>query len=385
MSVAVTTPIDYQTIPKSITHITLSRNNLKNNLTVIQKCIGKKKICCVVKSDAYGHGLSLLVPELVNQGQSVFAVASMHEALWIRQQYPAVRIILLMDPLENTVEKVLEFQIEPTLRTPEDLHVFRDHQAVFEAQNLQVHFKIETGMGRLGLSLFEIKSYLSENKLNSHHKYGLMTHFACSESPEDPLTKQQVNLFKESVAWAKSIHSSWEVHGANSAATLNGLVTDFTDLFRTGIAIYGGMEHDQLKPILTWESTLSAIRHIPKGQYVGYSHTWQAPRDTRIATIPVGYRLGYRLSQSNQGWISLGDVWVPVIGRISMDMMTVDVTDIALSDTELIGQSVMLVSTSRVTGGENNIFTLAQNAGTITYEIYCGINPGIHREWQDEG
>lgn len=369
-------------IPTHISRLTLSRSALRQNVSALRHLVGEKTLCCVVKANAYGHDCRLIVPELVSLGMNTFAVSHIEEAAWIRKQFPDVRILALCDPLESICSEALSLHVEPVLNDAKDVTCFRQHSQAFFDQMLQVHFKSDTGMGRMGIAPKETISLMESCRLPKSYRIGLMTHFASAENPRDPLTQHQRQTFLELITEIRSRHPNCEIHGANSAATLSGLVTDVSQLFRVGIALYGGIQHESLRSVMSWVSTLRHERRIPKGQTVGYLHQWKAKRESRIGIVPVGYRLGYRLGLSNKVKVRLSSCVVPVIGRISMDLTALDVTDVPVSDKDLLGSEVTLMSAD-ANGSEDepSVFALAKQTGTITYEIFCGIHTGIQRQW----
>lgn len=366
-------------VPATVSVVTLSRTAFRHNVGVLQNLIQDKTLCAVVKSNAYGHGVDLIVPELVSLGVNTFAVSQVHEGIWIRRRYPSARILVLCDPLWRCYRDIIALRLEPVLNDFADVECYRSHMSEFSKAGVKIHFKVDTGMGRLGLHVNYFQSEFPRIAFPTGMSVGLMTHFAMGEDPLDALTQAQCQVFRQVIAVAKQHCSAIEVHCANSSATLHKLMDQDSDMVRVGIALYGGIEDPRLKAVMSWKSKINYVRHIVAGKPIGYGHTWIVQRDTRVAIVPVGYRLGYQIAHSNVGHAQVAGQLVPVIGRVSMDMTCLDVTDVKLSDQSLLGQEAVLMSRDDIR--KNDVFALAKQANTIPYEILCGIHPGIRREW----
>ncbi len=367
--------------------IGLSKAHLAHNINYFKSLLATptKTLCAVVKGDGYGHGMHLMVAELINLGIQTFAVSKIEEAKWVRYLAPQSRIILLCDPLPFCLDEVLQLRVEPCLNSLPDCELYLKEYRAFVQNGIQVHIKVDTGMSRLGLSPLQFKIILDKlPELPTTYRIGVMSHFAKSESPQDRATVMQCERFRECVRLAKSKGISTESHISNTSGTLNNLLRDETGLVRIGIGLCGGLAHPSLKPVLAWYTHLQYIQHITRGAGVGYVHMTHVARDSRVGILPVGYRLGYPVALSNVGRVEILGYSAQVLGRVGMDLMAIDLTDIPLADEQLRNQRVCLISNSVDHTGATHVAQLAKLAQTIPYELLCRLHPGIHRAWEDK-
>ncbi|MEX0771389.1 MAG: alanine racemase [Balneolaceae bacterium] len=340
--------------------IELSQSALRQNINFIRKKIGSDPVfSSVVKANAFGHGMETFVPMAEKAGVRHFSVASSYEAWEVRQacrQDSAIMImgILYDDDLEWVIGNHIEFFVFdiPRLKKARQVAEKLGKKAI-------VHLEVETGGNRTGLSEQELPWVL--NYLKSHREFlvfkGFCTHFAGIESLSNQfrIVKQQ-QKFEELYNQVKNSGILPELrHTACSAAAL-AFPDTVMDLVRIGTAQYGmwpgpdiynlhllqtGKSKDApLKRVLTWKTDVMHIKHLEKGEYVGYGTSYQAPKEMKIAVLPIGYSNGYPRSLSNKGEVLIRGVKAPVVGLVNMNVFMVDVTHIR--DVEA-GDEVLLI------------------------------------------
>lgn len=331
----------------------------------------------VVKANAYGHGLVPVAARAAQSGIEWFAVAYLHEALDLRRALPGVKIVVLgvVDPLD--VPPLLEHAIIPIV-------VSRGHGKELAAAastsggTLPVHLKVDTGMSRLGVPWEEGGSTLQELcETPGLDVQGLCSHFATVE-PEYPETADV--QYERFALVAEAVPKMLFKHFSSSRAFLYHPEWDF-DAVRVGIALYGyGTDEEGCRvhcdPILQWKSTITQVKHVPGGSAVGYYGTYTTPAATHLAVIATGYADGYLRSLSNRGHVLVRGSRYQVVGRVSMNWITIDLgptTDV------VPGDEVVLVGTQ----GDEAVWAseLAAQCRTIPYEILTGINPAIQRKY----
>ncbi|HVG01327.1 MAG TPA: alanine racemase, partial [Nitrospira sp.] len=245
-----------------------------------------------------------------------------------------------------------------------------------------VHIKIETGMGRLGLSTAELPDMLGSPVFQTALRLeGVMTHLADADNDNGQHTETQLARFQQSLAVLQQQGFAVPlVHAANSAAIAKYPASHYS-LVRPGILLYGyhsavsAAVPAEVRPVLTWKTTVAHLHHIQRGDSVSYNRTFIAPRPSRIAVLPVGYADGYNRLLSNRGAVLIGERRVPVVGRVCMDMTMIDVTDVPGVE---IGHEAILIGQQ----GQDCItaIDLATWQQTIPYEILCAIGPRVPRQ-----
>lgn len=355
--------------------LTVDLDALVANWRLLNKRSKPAKAACVVKANAYGLGIGTVAPALYEAGCRDFFVALPEEGIALKKIAPLATVYLLNGIHAQSVASVAEAGLVPILSSRAQIDLWAEHCRA-RGRRLSCGLQVDTGMNRLGLTVDEAIAFAAENRKKLIVPLiHVMSHFACADDPGHPLNQQQIESFQRVVEAFEDIDSSL----SNSAATLWGgaLGHDFT---RPGIGLYGGEAvNDQPNPMQTvvkLEGRIVQIRHAKAGQTVSYGATQTLVRDTKIATVSVGYADGYPRAASRSG-VALRDSVeagiygaidghrVPGLGRITMDLMMFDVTDIS-DDTlaenwiELIGPNVPLDEVARA-------------AGTIGYEILTAL------------
>lgn len=368
--------------------IEISQRALLSNLHTFQKIVGKNtKIAPVIKANAYGHGLVETFSILKNKNIEVFAVDNITEALLLRKLDNKIKILVLgyttLVNLESAIKNNISFVAynEETIKKIISLSL---------SDTARIHLKVETGLNRQGLSKSEVARFL---RLIKKYKKkialeGVYTHFANIEDTLDPaFAMEQLKRFNEVLKLVKKEGFNPEfIHSTASAGALLYKETHFS-LIRPGLALYGlwpssetkvalllKKKNINLQPVLTWKSIVAQVKVIQKDESVGYGRTWFSSRKTVVAIIPVGYSDGFDRKLSNVGRVIVKDSYARVIGRVAMNMIMVDVTDIKGVKVE---DEVILIGKK----GKLNISPeeLANKIGTINYEVIARINPQIPR------
>jgi alanine racemase len=325
--------------PLASNWLELNLDALRHNARVVREYIGAARtLWAVVKADAYGHGAAPVVDALLQAGVAHFIVASLSEAVELREALPQHDFRLMtLYPLTTPDEwrTAAEYAVEGVIDS-----IGGYTQACKVAQRfgraLPVHLELDTGMSRLGLMPEEIPKFLEQFRADAPLIWqSVFTHFACADSDPE-FTAEQLRMFLESVRRLQAGgFSATPLHAAASAGMLT-VPDSLLDAVRCGLLLYGiaptGLEmHSlcvQLRPALSWCARVVSVRTIPKGQSVSYGARFRAVRPTRVATLSVGYADGYPIGLTNRAPIALHGKLVPQIGRVCMDMLMVDATDL---------------------------------------------------------
>ncbi|MDD3031462.1 MAG: alanine racemase [Atribacterota bacterium] len=318
------------------TWIEIDLDAIKQNIKNIRKLIGEQvKIMGIVKGNAYGHDSIEVAKILINNGVEYLAVARIEEAIILRKNNVKVPILVLGVSPEEQLYLYIDYDIMPTICDPETAEQY-NKIAIKKNKNVLVHLKIETGMGRLGIfpqkAINVIKQII---KLDCIDIQGVYTHFSTADEVDKQYTGSQLQIFNEVISKIKSsnIPKIPFFHMANSAAILE-LPETWLDIVRPGCIIYGLYPSKevkktiQLKSALSFKSRISFIKRFEIDKFIGYGRTYKTKKSTLVATIPVGYADGYSRLLSNQGKVLVNGIKVPVIGRVCMDQLMIDVTDI---------------------------------------------------------
>jgi len=370
--------------PVRPTVATIDLDRLAANFRAIRASLRPETgVLAAIKGDAYGHGAVAVARALEQAGCDWFGVALIEEGKVLRKA-GITRPILSMGGVGLAgADEAIDAGLTPVLSDLDS--ALRLEAAAARRHNpVSVHLKVDTGMGRLGVPLPHWESFLDRLAgLRWLRVDGICTHFAESDERTAEArihTSEQARRFLEAVraARARGIRPAL-LHAANSGAVLNYPEYAF-DLVRPGIALYGydpggpGCALD-VSPVMSVRTRVLLVRDLPAGVGVSYGRTWVTPRPSRIATLPVGYADGYPRALSNLGHVLIHGELAPVRGRVCMDLVMVDVTDIP-TPVEM-GDEVVLLG--RQGDREITAWDLAKLAGTIPYEILCGFSERVPR------
>lgn len=342
----------------------------RSNLKALKAFIGKdQSFIQIVKADAYGHGAREIAQTALSEGAIALGVANPEEGKLLRIQGFKEPILILSPSLPAEIPGILEYELWPTLSDVAFAQAL--NSACSErGSKCKVSLKLDSGMHRSGALPEEFSQLWKElTKLPQLEVQSVFSHFAASES--DPGFSQLQEEEFLALIRKNRIEAPW-LHLANSSALINGLGGG-VPICRLGILSYGIYTHPSqadrvaLKPVMTFKSTVSQIKTVPAGATVGYNRSWTAARDTRYAVIPVGYADGYDFLLSNRGNVSLKGFLCPVIGRVSMDMICVDIS--GAGEVQIGDEVVLLGNSAKELRAEN----LAASYDGSSYELLCQV------------
>lgn len=370
----------------------INLNALAVNLQIVKSEIGANvSVMAVVKANAYGHGAVRCAQRLEAEGADWFGVALPEEGIELRNTGITKPILCLAGFWEGQAEACLQHKLIPAAYRL-DMIAALDSAARERGEVADVHVKIDTGMGRLGVRFDEIPEFLNAlTQFNNIRVDGLMTHFAAADEPScGPLTKDQLKRFDHAVAaFRERGYKPTYRHLSNSAGIFaqpaaSGKLGAETggNMVRPGGVLYGlwrdilDPEHrdQKFQPVMSFHSRITFLKWVPAGETVGYGCTFEASRKTLVATVPLGYDDGYMRALSNRGHAIIRGVYATVIGRISMDLTLIDATNV--SGVQLDDEVVLLGNSGglSITAEE-----LGKIAGTLSYEVTCGIGSRVPR------
>lgn len=362
---------------------------LASNFQSVRALVGANVgIMAVVKADAYGHGAARCARRLEAEGADWFGVALPEEALELRRARVTRPILCLGGFWQGQEDLCLQEGIVPVVYRL-DMIDSLNRAAADRGIVATVHVKIDTGMGRLGVRYTEAREFADALLSFRHVRVdGVMTHFAAADDPDrDCFTTEQASRFKEIVAaWReRGIKPTYE-DMANSAGTY-GHPSTWGNLVRPGGVLYGlwrdvlspQADGFSLRPVMSLRSRVTLLKRVSRGETLGYGCTFQASRETLVATLPIGYDDGYMRALSNRGRVIVRGALAPVVGRISMDLTLVDVTDV---------RGIALGDVVTLFGMDGDLSVpvedLAKTADTLSYEITCGISARVPRYYIPE-
>ena len=357
----------------------INLDELVFNFRSVKDFVGHNlKYMAVVKADAYGHNAVQCARKLEMEGIDWFGVALPEEGVELRQS-GIIKPILCLGGFWFGQEKLLiENNLTPVLFQTEKAESL-DRTAREKGISINVHIKIDTGMGRLGVRFDEVNDFAERLKRFEYlNVEGIMTHFAAADNlSENDFTNLQIKRFKQSVAifenkgfqplYKDLANSPGAVVHENSRA----------DMVRLGGILYGlggdvlpeEADKPELRPVMSVFSKVSYLKTVPKGETLGYSRTFRTEKDSLIATVPIGYEDGFPRILSNNAKVIVNGQYAPVVGRVSMDWIILDVSSIP--NVKLEDEVVII---GKRNGLRISAEDLARNSGTISYEITCGIN-----------
>jgi len=348
------------------TWVEIDRAALRHNLKAIRKLAGKAGIMAVVKANAYGHGLAE-VARVLNGGIEVFAVASLGEAIQLRKVQKRVPILLLSAALPAEYREIGRRGFIPTLSSAEEALLY----ARSAPKGASVHFKVDTGMGRLGARPKDAASILKVILKAGLTVHSISTHLSSADS-DSKTTQRQLETFANLLPELQSLAPEARIHALNSAGTMLH-ASEPGDLVRIGLALYGVSPlpafQKLLRPVLSWKARITLLNDIPKGHRISYGGTFTAPRAMKVAVLPAGYADGYpRQLSCNGAEVLVRGKRCPVIGRVTMDQIMADVSKVR---GVTIGDEAALVGAQ---GNEELTATeVAARADTIPWHLFCGI------------
>jgi len=361
------------------TRADINLSALKHNLQ-IARANTQAKIMAVVKANGYGHGMVEIARALSNSDG--FAVATINEAMDLRES-GVYQPILTLEGFNcvDDLRMVYAYDLQCVIHNEQQIELLEKNKP----KNLNVWLKIDTGMHRLGFSPQQASEMYQrlQDCPYVRQPVHVMTHLACADDQSSKFTSQQVKIFNDSIA-ELALGDKAQLSVANSAGLLAWPdAHQNTQWVRPGIMLYGSSptmkhtaEHFELKPVMTLKSEVIAIHDFNKGDSVGYGQSYVCDKDTRVATIAIGYGDGYPRHANTGTPVLINGSLFPLIGRVSMDMITVDVSK---AKNVNVGDEVVL-------WGEGlSADIIAEHANTISYDLFCGVTQRVPFNYSNAG
>jgi alanine racemase len=362
---------------------------LAANFRVVQQKVGPDiAVLAVLKANAYGHGAVRCAQHLSTVGAGRFGVALPEEGFQLRENGITQPIIALAGFWQRQAALCIQQRLTPVVYRLDQVEAL-DRAAKEAGVVADLHLKIDTGMGRLGVRFDQLSEFTEQLKRFQHVRIeGLMTHLAAADDPScQPLTEDQVRRFENatSLMREKGFQPS-QLHLANSAAIFSQSRA-WGNMVRPGGVLYGlwrdvlprSTENPGLRPVMSLHSRIMLLKWVHSGETLGYGCTFEASRPTLVATIPLGYHDGYMRGLSNRAQVLIRGVYAPVVGRVSMDLTLVDVTNV--SEVALNDEVTLLGTDRQNTGLTVTAEDLAKIAGTLSYEVTCGVSDRVPRSF----
>ena len=354
------------------TWVEINLDAIASNVKNIKKLIGEKKeLMAVVKGNAYGHDILEIASAVLKNGASKLAVARLEEGIFLRKSGITVPILVLGLTLKQQVELLVSYNITPTVSEYEMIEKLSE-SAFKEDKIAKVHLKVDTGMGRIGISPDYVLNFIKKVKvLKNVEIEGIFTHFSVADEKDKTYTEKQFRKFMEVLTVLEKEEIKIPIKHVGNSATLLDLPHMWLDLVRPGISIYGLYPSREVQktvkliPAHTFKTRIVFLKELPAGECIGYGCTYTTnKRKTVVASLPVGYADGYNRLLSNQGQALVRGKRVSVIGRVCMDQNMIDVTNLPQVE---IGDEVVLWG--KQGKEEITVEEIADKIGTVNYEI----------------
>jgi alanine racemase len=359
--------------------LTIDLAAIAENYKMLAAKVSPAECAGVVKADAYGLGVTQVAPALWRVGCRTFFVAAFAEGVVLRDLLPEASIYVLnglhgVDPKEFAAA-----QLRPVLVSRREIDIWLGSSD--STGNVRFGLHLDTGMARLGMPPDEFEALVGHREtIDRLHPSLVMSHFACADTPDHPLNREQIQRFR-SVSRRLRLPNDATRSLAASSGIFLGTESVF-DMVRPGAALYGiaplQNQPNPMRQVVRLQARILQVRRVDAGDTVGYGATHRFARQSRLATIGVGYADGFMRSLSNRGGAYIGDRRAPIVGRVSMDLVTIDITDTPEHETQ-VGTWVDLI------GQHNQIDTVAAEAGTIGYEVLTSLGRRYQRRYLDSG
>lgn len=365
--------------------IEISACALAHNVTFYKQVLGSALLACVIKSNAYGHGM-LTIASLLDTNKSVdyLCTFSLSEALMLRDM-GIQKPIVVLSSLDENLERIVNKRIAVVVY---DLRFAEQLNEIGKKYNtrIPIHAKIDTGLSRVGVLYVYARSFIETLSTMSHLALeGVFTHFANVENEDQTFSRLQRRRFDDLIQELKKSSIAIPYQHISSSAAITSTLDNHYTFARAGIGIYGlWPSHENkkttqqqfpdfhLKPVMTWKSRLIQLKEVPAQSYVGYFLTYLTQRPTMVGLLPVGYWDGYDRGLSNKGFVYINGHKAPVIGRVAMNLIMVDCTDVP--QVKVGDEALLLGSQEGITADD-----IAHSLETISYEVVTRINPLIQR------
>ena len=364
---------------------------LRHNLAQVRRLAGAREVIAIVKADAYGHGAVPVARALAAEGVTRFGVALVEEGRALREAGIRGEVLVLGGFGEDQADEIVELGLTATIFHPG--HADALNEAARRAgRAAPVHVKIDTGMGRLGFAVDAAPDAIAAvTRLPGLRLDGVMTHFADADLADPAYAREQMMRFDRVVEALASRGVSAPIrHAANSAAVMaasswrSAMGGPLYEAVRPGLMLYGARPGPavgagvDLRPVLSLTTRILLLKRVPPGTPISYGRTFVTRRESLIAVLPIGYADGYPRALSNAGRVLVRGRAAPVVGRVCMDLTMVDVTDVPGAAE---GDEAVVIGTQGAAA--ITVEEVADGAGTIAYEILCGIGPRVPRRYLD--
>jgi alanine racemase len=373
--------------PRRPTWAEIDLDNLASNFKKIRERVSPAaRVMAIVKANAYGHGAVECVRRLVSEGADWFGVALPEEGMELREAGVSEPVLCLGGYWPGQAALCVQQRLTPVVYRVDMIEAL-NRAAANAGVVADVHVKVDTGMGRLGVRFDQLSEFVAAlEPFRNVRIDGLMSHLAAADDAAcQPLTRDQIQRFDDAVGLFRDHgYRPTHLHLANSAGVF-GHRESWGNMVRPGGVLYGlwrdvlprTISNAELLPVMSLHSRISLLKWVPPGETIGYGCTFEASRKSLIATLPIGYHDGYMRGLSNRAHVIVRGMYAPVVGRVSMDLTLVDVTNVPGVE---IDDQVMLLGSNRqnpelkVTAED-----LARISGTLSYEVTCGVSERVPR------
>lgn len=367
----------------------INLDNLSHNIKEIRKRVGDKTlVMAVIKANAYGHGSIEAAKVFLENGANRLAVSLLSEGVELRKANIDSPIMLLNYTPEYQLDQVLEYDLIQSIYTYEDAKALSDKAISFK-KTAVIHIKVDTGMGRIGFlpNKESIEDIIKICSLPNIKVEGIFTHFSTADEIDKSYTKSQFEKFAWVVEELKDNKVEIPIkHVSNSAAIID-LPEYNLDMVRPGIMLYGYYPSEEvkkseitLKPAMTLKANISNIKHVAKETGISYGKIFVTNKESIIGTLPIGYADGYSRMLTEKGVVTVNGKRVPIVGKICMDQMMIDLTDV---DNVKIGDEVVLFGYGLDT--YLSVEELSKSLGTVNYELVCMVGRRVPRVYIRNG
>jgi len=372
--------VDSEHVAPPLSEALISLGNLRHNIRQVRHLVGKeRRIMAIVKANAYSHGIDLVAPAMLEEGVCDFGVANINEAVQLREllgESPA-QILAFASPLFSQLELYIKHEIALCLGDFETLRLAEAIAKKF-GKPIDVHLKIDTGMGRLGVLPKDAFALAQTVERSEHlHLQAVFTHFASSDS-DKAFTHKQLSLYTSLVSEIEhSLGRTVLKHTANSGAVITEKDSYF-DMVRPGVLLYGYTPRTDLrsplslKPVMQLQAKVVFIKTVERGTSISYGRKWTARKRSRIATVAIGYYDGYHRNLSNKAKVNINGKFFEQVGAVTMDAIMVNLGN---DTTVQVGDTAVLFGWGENLGAN----VLTDKEGTIVYELLCSVSPRVRR------
>ncbi len=373
----------------------ISLDAIAHNFNEIKaKISGRAKICCVIKADGYGHGAAELAKLYQQLGADFFAVSNIDEGIELRQSGITLPVLILGYTPANEAKRLSNFDIAQTVFSLKYAKELSEECQKSDC-SCKIHIKIDTGMSRIGFMCqqfprdnYSIEEICTACNLPNLKAEGMFTHFCVSDEGGQgkAFTQKQYSNFDYVKKSLEAANIGFELYHCSNSGAIEDYPDTYCNMVRAGIILYGLAPSPKLygklnlKPAMTLKTTVAYVKSLKKGADVSYGRTFTAPKDMKLATVPIGYADGYIRQNAENGYMLINGKKAKIVGRICMDQIMIDVTDI---DNVRCGDEVIVFGSGEK--GEPTADIIAQNTNTINYEVVCLVGKRVPRVYYKDG